>query len=922
MCKRCARGLFGITQLELSEDGTRCVNVTLKWWYMFYSITGLLIVALVTYVVSLAWRPPEAADCEEKLKKAQNHREAVRTEMMHANEDMQNMWRTSFHSVNTAAKRGGQGIVLYFNWLIFGMIVSLTLAGGNFIAWELSDLGRHTQIDKSCMVTDPIETYDQVTISTYENMGTSAHRTQRHGLLEYWSDWGHQITDAVRASMRIMVNEAPPTGSAAERYDQYHQRMFKASIAIYIVVVAMMFAFNIYQNGWVTARLTKQEPQARGYAAVVSGLPKDLFHGTYLTAFFREVFAKENLTNLWEIHGGCRRDELKDVPLEDRFWVVGTSIAYDYNLQQEAIEKEVQSWVYDLELQSSSPPELNVKYDLASRAVSGALPTDTKSRGIQTETRGDILEQLRDVVPPQNLHPMFDQALLKIVGLEEEREPTLHGSGKAFVVFATEAARDAAVSLSHSKDFPRFTKPIQRQASALNKSNEPLTYKLAVEAAHCEPVSVKWENFGPLSNFVMKLAMSMLMIVLTMFVWIALSLPSAIFIADLALIPGIRPGFVQNLILGLLIALGNQLIAIVVDLVTSWMGFLYKDSRDVAVLALAFMGTLVATVFDLSVVAITAHGMVLEDAFHGRDAGYEPVVANEIFGLTVPGYLILPYLGMPIGEHVLPYFLAKFLIRSHSKVTLRSATRAMKSADFDICWRYSDILNNTTICVVLLFFTSNRAWMTMSVLFLFMAIIYAIDKYLLMFVSTPTVYDTHRLSEAFALWWCLPTTMLAGLVSWWGYRSSNIQSYLFCFAIPFAHALLYLIAMNVLNVYLLQTDEKDPVLYPDMIRRLQKAGKPWDYFNTNPVFCLRTRYLGAEATGWKEVERFQHKVWSGGSVPGSPIFDDEKQADECLPFVRGSLRVLDPVLARSGSGTIGSRSPSQGPLVMPGSPVV
>merc|ERR1719253_1615956 len=134
--------------------------------------------------------------------------------------------------------------------------------------------------------------------------------------------------------------------------------------------------------------------------------------------------------------------------------------------------------------------------------------------------------------------------------------------------------------------------------------------------------------------------------------------------------------------------------------------------------------------------------MVLEDAFHGRDAGYEPVVANEIFGLTVPGYLVLPYLGMPIGEHVLPYFLAKFLIRSHGKITLRSATKALRSPYFDICWRYSDILNNTTICVVLLFFTSNRAWMVMSVLLLFMGIIYTIDKYLLLFVATPAVYDT------------------------------------------------------------------------------------------------------------------------------------------------------------------------------------
>jgi len=428
---------------------------------------------------------------------------------------------------------------------------------------------------------------------------------------------------------------------------------------------------------------------------------------------------------------------------------------------------------------------------------------------------------------------------------------------------------------------------------------------LGVAAAHCEPVSVKWENFGPLSNFAPKLLLSILVIFLNMFVWIALSLPSAVFIADLALIPGVRPGFAQNLILGLLIAVGNQLIALVVDLVTSWMGFLYKDSRDVAVLGLAFIGTLVATVFDLCVVAMTAHGMVLEDAFHGRDAGYEPVVANELFGLTVPGYLVLPYLGMPLGEHALPYFLAKFLIRSHAKVTLRSATKAMKSADFDICWRYSDILNNTTICIVLLFFCSNRAWMTMSVLFLFMVIIYMIDKYLLLRVATPTVYDTHRLSSAFTLWWCLPTTMLACLISHWGYRSGLISSVGVCFAIPIAHAFFFVIALLMLESWLMHTDDKEPVLYPDMIRRLQKTCKPWDYFNTNPVFCLRTRCHGADETGWKEVVRFQQSGSSSYAAKepntgSSPSLSARTflESDECLPFKLGSLRVLDPMIKK------------------------
>jgi len=42
------------------------------------------------------------------------------------------------------------------------------------------------------------------------------------------------------------------------------------------------------------------------------------------------------------------------------------------------------------------------------------------------------------------------------------------------------------------------------------------------------------------------------------------------------------------------------------------------------------------------------------------------------------------------------------------------------------------------------------------------------------------------------------------------------------------------------------------------------------YFNTNPIFCLRSRYLGAQNSGWEPVKEY---------------FD---VADEvCYPFVRG-----------------------------------
>lgn len=43
------------------------------------------------------------------------------------------------------------------------------------------------------------------------------------------------------------------------------------------------------------------------------------------------------------------------------------------------------------------------------------------------------------------------------------------------------------------------------------------------------------------------------------------------------------------------------------------------------------------------------------------------------------------------------------------------------------------------------------------------------------------------------------------------------------------------------------------------------------YFNTNPVFCLRSRYLGMNVSGWKQVRDYLHL-----------------EEDVCFPFMRGS----------------------------------
>jgi hypothetical protein len=272
-----------------------------------------------------------------------------------------NFTEVSFHNEKTASKRGGRGIVLYFNWLAFGMIAALILACGHFVAFELSDLGRHSHAekkDKSCLLSQAHKPEKEGSLSTYI---TPEGKVLYHNDSEpiqnaVVQDWQSQAYEALRDTARVIATEAEPTGSFAARYAQAHYRMFQSSIVAYVLVIVVLFAIFAYQLAVVIVSFHRDDPHARGFAAVVSGLPRDLFHGKVLTEHFRNLFPKEeaDLQKLWDVHGGARRDELDKVSLKDRFWVVGTSIAFDFNLQQDSVEHEIHCWIEDLEREAES----------------------------------------------------------------------------------------------------------------------------------------------------------------------------------------------------------------------------------------------------------------------------------------------------------------------------------------------------------------------------------------------------------------------------------------------------------------------------------------------------------------------------------------------------------------------------------------
>jgi len=130
---------------------------------------------------------------------------------------------------------------------------------------------------------------------------------------------------------------------------------------------------------------------------------------------------------------------------------------------------------------------------------------------------------------------------------------------------------------------------------------------------------------------------------------------------------------------------------------------------------------------------------------------------------------------------------------------------------------------------------------------LFLILIHGIDKFKLLRETSQTFYTTRRLEETAQFWWALPSGVLAGITVWWAcsihvkilpQEKAGLLSVL-GFA---AHVVFYTLFCKLVRSFV-RPPESETMTYYDMCEQLKSEGKVWSYFNTNPIFCLRSKYL-------------------------------------------------------------------------------
>eukprot|EP00404_Azadinium_spinosum_P029457 CAMPEP_0180557048 /NCGR_PEP_ID=MMETSP1037_2-20121125/948_1 /TAXON_ID=632150 /ORGANISM="Azadinium spinosum, Strain 3D9" /LENGTH=391 /DNA_ID=CAMNT_0022573213 /DNA_START=1 /DNA_END=1171 /DNA_ORIENTATION=+ len=326
----------------------------------------------------------------------------------------------------------------------------------------------------------------------------------------------------------------------------------------------------------------------------------------------------------------------------------------------------------------------------------------------------------------------------------------------------------------------------------------------------------------------------------------------------------------QDLVLGALIAVGNQMLASVTYYIGHSFLFIEKDRHEVLILAMVFWGSFINTACDLAVIVYISRGAILDNLLYGEAShdGYDQVVSRGVAQFLVPGYLLLPYLMAPIFENVIPFILSKWLVASRRDISLSDAERNLELPDFDICWRYADILNVFTITLIMVLFTTPYAHRVMSVL---AVILFSLDRYRVLRYTSKTTYTTESLSAAFSYWWALPTASLAGATAWWAAEigaipMSSIGAFL---AVVPIHCFFYCVVLWRLRAWISDAASKSAqeepskaglLMYGDACEQGWQRGHIYSYFSTNFAHVFRTRLLHEDA-----IMPCPESSWLGGA---------------------------------------------------------
>eukprot|EP00746_Dinoflagellata_sp_MGD_P139869 gnl/MRDRNA2_/MRDRNA2_73230_c0_seq1.p1 gnl/MRDRNA2_/MRDRNA2_73230_c0~~gnl/MRDRNA2_/MRDRNA2_73230_c0_seq1.p1 ORF type:complete len:1187 (-),score=166.78 gnl/MRDRNA2_/MRDRNA2_73230_c0_seq1:17-3577(-) len=547
---------------------------------------------------------------------------------------------------------------------------------------------------------------------------------------------------------------------------------------------------------------------------------------------------------------------------------VGCSIAYDYvgAGEEDTIDEGVDLWAEELD--KEKPLKWLDDEDVKDHSF-GAL---------QGVFNNPIVARLADKYwgAGHEEHEGYDKELETRLA---EVLPSLNCSGTAYLIFHTQ--KGVGLALEKAKSCPAF-------------KNSQLTLK----PVYSEPADIAWVHHKRSWGWLWKVPLSFFFCVLSAILFFALCIPILMVFMHANHIPGEDPDFIAENVLGLLPAAGGAIVCIVVDMCVEWCGYKEMHQREIYLLPGCFILNYVTVLGDIIMVMAFAEGDMVDGA---GALNFDRVLARELYEQLVPAYIIFQSIVPAMAETIiLPYLLGDMLVRM-SPMTRRQAEKGLEPFPFDFAAHYVDCLIGVAALFTMLCFLSPSEWKSIVA-----AVLCVFAMYLTCQWTMIRGYGLSLCTSEHLCWdglhlWCFPMALLFTCGLWWGSFGGHVPTELVGWG-WLINTIIFVVGLRLVKKSIPARVDRDDT-YQEVCGRFAMFGKHATYFNTNPVFLLRARYLnenhggmGSTIIPWLLGKEHYH--------PGAPTV--------CLPRPTWwqAICCCPPALSQGGGG--GESASAQG----------
>eukprot|EP00930_Biecheleria_cincta_P039022 TRINITY_DN26834_c0_g1_i1.p1 TRINITY_DN26834_c0_g1~~TRINITY_DN26834_c0_g1_i1.p1 ORF type:complete len:1005 (+),score=127.81 TRINITY_DN26834_c0_g1_i1:124-3138(+) len=453
-----------------------------------------------------------------------------------------------------------------------------------------------------------------------------------------------------------------------------------------------------------------------------------------------------------------------------------------------------------------------------------------------------------DDVPPDN-------AIKDLLG-------SLRTTGSALAVFRNEACRDAAVKAS-------------KASGGFVQEGGSNARRVKIRTLDLEPDTIHWQNFGySKDEHLMRLLFGILVMLLTLVAWaVFFYLPYTYYILAFSYAHGEEPSTAHAMVFTLLVVAGNQIIYFVSMSVAVKIGYVSNDHKEACYSVLYTAANIINVVVDLAITSYCSYQKMLGkgvylsggvplgalDSLHDIMEAYpmQRSMGYQIWLYNFPSTFLVPYVMEPIFAIVIPRHLMMLLVRSTLNCEGTEAEKALAIFSPMDIGRYADVIVNVTLAVMVFFFPSGYTLQMFVALALCHLYIYWYDHYRVL-RCVPAFWYSNYVNESFsqALLSFPCALILAALLFKanclgkedlrWGEEDSDTitcvrdtRLYMLVGGGFALHIALHLfVLLKVLPSCIHKEYKPREEDYPSVAARL-----PGSWFNSNPVHCLRSKYI-------------------------------------------------------------------------------